>query len=334
VDLGRQNLDRTRDLFNQGLVARQNLDQAQNQYDTAQAQLRSAQARLQQVQAGNRLEDIAIQQAQVREAESAVAQARATRLGEATLGADVAAAAASVRTSQANVAQARDRLAETRIAAAIDGIVSKLSVQVGQSVIGGTTGGTLVLTLADTRVIQANVDVDESDIAQIRVGMPVRVTVDALPDRTFNGKVVRIAPQATVTQNVTQFDAIVDIEDPDRLLRLGMSADAEFIISERRNVLLVPAEAVRGQEAKVVLVVEGERLVPVAVETGVTDGRQTEITKGLQQGQTVYLGSGSPSNSAQPEQQVNPFLPQFPRGQQRGTQQRGTQQTRPSTPAR
>lgn len=313
VDLARQSLERNRELFNAGLVARSVLDQAQNQYDVAQTQLRAAQSRVQQVKTGSRPEDIAIARAQVREAEDALAQAKASRLQERVLAATVAAAEAQVQTARAQVRQARDRVGETRVTAAIAGVVAKLSVQAGQSVIGGTAGGgTLLMTIADVRSIQANVNVDESDIAQIRLGMPVRITADALPERTFNGTVTRIAPQAVVVQNVTQYSVVVDLERPDPALRLGMTIDAEFIITERNNVLLVPVEAVRGKDAKVVILVEGEVLTPVVVETGATDGRQIEITKGLEDGDIVYLGPArQATQNTNRQQPVNPFAP-FP----------------------
>jgi HlyD family secretion protein len=315
LELARQNLERTRELFTGGLVARSALDAAQNQYDVAQAQVRAAQARMRQMQTGSRPEEVAIAQAQVREAETALAQARAARTQERVLAADIAAAAAQVTNARAQAAQARDRLGETRITAPINGTVARLAVQVGQSVIGGISGGgTLVMTIADVRVVQASVSVDESDVAQIRPAMLVRITADALPGRTFAGKVVRIAPQATVVQNVTQYAVVVDIENPDQALRLGMTVDAEFVITERQNVLLVPAEAVRGKDVKVLILVEGETLTPVIVETGATDGRQVEIVKGADAGDVVYLGParGPQNNSSRPQQQVNPFMPQLP----------------------
>lgn len=316
LNLARQNLDRVRTLFNDGMVPKTQLEQAQNQFDVAQAQVNTAQARLRELQLGSTPEEIAVARAQVGEAETAVAQARAAVLQERVLAADVDAAAAQVRTAAAQAQQARDRLRETQVSAPIAGIVSKLSVQVGQNVIGGvSSGGTLVMMLADTRIIQASVMVDETDIAKITPGMNVRVTADALRGRTFAGKVRRIAPQSQVIQNVTQYEVIVAIENPDQALRLGMGVDAEFVVTGRENVLLVPAEAVRGQDVKVVILVEGETLTPVVVETGATDGRQVEIVKGLEAGQTVYLGpsrqTGGTSNSR--PQQVNPFMPQFQR---------------------
>ncbi|MDR7495723.1 MAG: efflux RND transporter periplasmic adaptor subunit [Armatimonadota bacterium] len=311
--LARQNLERTQALYDGGLVARSQLDQAQNQAEVAEAQLRAAQARLREAEAGSRPEEVAIARAQVREAEVALQQARAQQLSERVQAADVAAAEAQVRNARAQAGQARDRLAETQITAPIGGIVAQLAVGVGQSVIGGlTSGGTLVMTIADLRALQAVVNVDESDVAQVRVGMAVRITADALRDRTFDGRVARIAPQATVVQNVTQYAVVVEVANPDRALRLGMTVDAEFVVLERRDVLLVPAEAVRGADpTRVVLVVEGETLTPVPVTVGATDGRQVEIRSGLREGQIVYLGAGRPANSVAPRQPVNPFQPQF-----------------------
>lgn len=314
LELARQNLERTRNLHNDGLVSRAQLDQAQNQFEVSQAQVRSAQARLREVAAGSRPEEVEIARAQVRQAEAALAQARAARLQERVLEADVSAATAQVQNAGAQAAQARDRLGETRVTAPIAGIVARRSVQVGQTVIGGLTGGgTPVMTIADVRVIQASVSVDEADVAQIKVGMPVKVTADALPRQTFTGKVTRIAPQAVVVQNVTQYEVVVNIENPQQALRLGMTGDAEFVVTGRQNVLLVPAEAVRGQDAKVIILVEGEKLAPVVVETGATDGRQVEIVRGVEAGQTVYLGPARQQAGGPARQPVNPFLPQFPR---------------------
>ncbi|MBI3998554.1 MAG: HlyD family efflux transporter periplasmic adaptor subunit, partial [Armatimonadetes bacterium] len=201
--------------------------------------------------------------------------------------------------------------------APIAGIIARRQVQVGQTVIGGLTGGgTLVMTIADTRVIQATAMVDESDIAQITVGMPVKVIADALPKDVFTGKVTRIAPQAIVVQNVRQYQVVVEIENPRQALRLGMSVDAEFIVTGRENVLQVPAEAVRGKDAKILILVEGETLTPVVVETGATDGRMVEIVRGVEAGQVIYLGpSRRPNSGSSRPQQTNPFLPQFPRQQ-------------------
>ncbi len=312
--LSRQNLERVQQLYAAGFIPRAELDQAQNQSAVAQAQERAARARLQAVEAGNRAEDVAVARAQVREAQAALAAAVAARLQEDALAADVAAAEAAVRSSSAQWSQARDRLRETQITAPISGIVAALAVQRGQSVIGGLTGGgTLVLTIADLREIQAHVPVDESDVAQIRPGMAVRITADALPGRTLAGRVERIAPRSTVVQNVIQFNVVVTLRDPDPALRLGMSVDAEFLISERKGVLLVPAEAVRGTGRKQVLVVDGEALVPVPVETGAADGRFVEIVRGLREGQVVYLGPAATPGGSSPPQPVSPFQPQFPR---------------------
>ncbi|MDR7534102.1 MAG: efflux RND transporter periplasmic adaptor subunit [Armatimonadota bacterium] len=314
ADLAQQTLERTRALYHDGFVPRAQLEQAQSQHDVAQAGLRQAQARLRELEAGSRPEEVAIARTQVQQAGAALQQARAAVLQERVLETEVAAAAAGMRGAAAQLAAARDRLDETRITAPIAGMVARRFVQVGQTVIGGLTGGgTLVMTIADLRQLQATVNVDESDVARIRVGMPVAVTADALPGRRLAGRVARIAPQAMVVQNVTQYEVVVALVAPDPSLRLGMTVDAEFQVLVREHVLLVPAGAVRGTDTRVVVVVEGETLRPVPVEVGATDGRQVEIVRGLRAGQVVSLGPArQPAGGASP-QQVNPFLPQFRR---------------------
>lgn len=310
VELAKQNLTRQEQLFASGFISQAQLDQARNQYEVAQAQLRAAQARLAQVKAGTQKYDLDVLRAQVRQAEAQLAEARNGMLQVALRQQDVAAARAQVRSAEASVRQARERVAETRILAPIAGIVVKRSVEIGQSVIGGTSGGTPVITLADVSMTLARVYVDEADIARIPGTAQVEITADALPGIKFTGRILRIAPQPVVQQNVTQYPVLVQIEDAGNRLKLGMTVDAEFILARRSNVLLVPQEAVRGENRKVVMVVQGDKLTPRPVRTGISDGRFVEILSGLREGESVYLGPAR-STTSPPGRQTNPFQPQF-----------------------
>jgi len=312
LNLRRQDLQRVQQLFQEGFVPRQQLDQAQAGLAAAEAAYRSAVERLEQLRAGPTAAELDEARAQVRQAEAQVQEARARLLDDRVRQQEVAAARAAVDQARANLAQARDRLAETRIRAPVSGIVAVRSVEVGQSVIGTAQGGTPVMTLAVTDPLYASVLVDEVDIARVRVGMPAEVRADALPDRTFQGRVEAIAASARVNNNVVQYEVSVRVHDPQRLLRLGMTVQAEFQLLRRTGVLLVPREAVRGEGAKLVLVVEGRRLVPYPVQTGATDGRMVEVRSGLREGQVVYLGEERTTGPAGPQTR-NPFLPQFPR---------------------
>ncbi len=289
LDLAQSNRDRQQQLFNEGFIPRATLDQAQTQYQVAQAQLRSAQQQLQLLESGPLSSDVAAAEADVRHAEAQLISARA--------------GAQSVQ----------ERFNEGFVRAPIAGMVAKRSLEVGQTVIGGTaTSGTSVFTLADVTPLLASVSVDETDIARVRVGMPVTITVDALPDTTSEGVVQRIAPAGVVVQNVNQYTVTVEIKTPNPALRLGMTLNVDFLIARARNVLLVPNEAVRGKEDRVVFLVgPQEKLTPHPVVTGISNGRLTEIKQGVEVGQRVYLGPAASQGGTPPA--GNPFQPNFQR---------------------
>jgi len=123
-----------------------------------------------------------------------------------------------------------------------------------------------------------------------------------------------------VAQNVNQYTVTVEIKNPSPALRLGMTVDAEFIAGQARNVLVVPTEAVRGEEpTKYILVVDGRnQLSTRPVTTGLSDDRNTEVTSGLQEGERVYLGA-VPSAAPSPPRPRNPFMPNFQRRPSGGT---------------
>ncbi len=143
--------------------------------------------------------------------------------------------------------QASVRLRETTVRAPSAGIVLSRPVEVGQIIASGTnsvSGGTVIATLADLRKVNVNTDVDEVDIGRVVVGQDARVIADAYPGRTFRGKVVRIAPMAKVEQNVTTFPVVIEVDNEDLTLKAGMNASVTLSIADRRDVLLVPNDAV------------------------------------------------------------------------------------------
>lgn len=290
LDLAKTNLARQEQLFQDGFIPRATLDQARNQYQVASAQVQSAQQQLQLLQAGPLPTDVAAAEADVRHAYAALVTARAS------------------------LDSIQERFNEGFIRAPISGIVAKRAIEVGQTVIGGSaTSGTSVFTLANITPLLASVNVDETDIARIRVGMPASITVDALPDTSFEGRVQRIAPAGVVVQNVNQYTVTVEITNPAPALRLGMTLNVEFIIAKAPHALLVPTEAVRGKEDHMVFLVgPHDKLTPQKVVVGMTNGRLTEIKRGLDEGQRVYLG---PARAATGDQQrpTNPFQPNFQR---------------------
>lgn len=315
AELAQRTHERNQQLFAQGFIARAQVDQSETALRTAQAQARSAGERLNLLRAGSTQDQIAEARASVRQAEASLAAARARRLATSAKTADVAQAEAQVTIAHNNLANARQRLAETIVRAPVAGIVSARAVEVGQTVIGSLgSGGTSVFTIAVDAPLLAKVMVDETDVAQIRPGLPVTIRADGVPNRAWKGTVQAVSPNAQVVNNVVQYQVTSVVRDPEKVLRLGLTVDAEFVLMERRNVLLVPNEALRGAEdARALMIPTNDKLVPRIVEVGGTDSRLTEIKSGARQGETVYLGEARRAPDGKGSQPRSPFLPNFQR---------------------
>jgi HlyD family secretion protein len=177
----------------------------------------------------------------------------------------------------------------------IDGIVLSRNADEGSSVIpiSSAYGGSSLMTLADVSSMHFEGDVDESDVAKIREGMPAKIFVDAFPDTVFTGMLTRIAPQGVKQEGVVNFSVEADIDGETALLRTGMSADVQLVLEERRDVLTLPEGAViySGDSTFVDVVDEaaegGLRRTPVQV--GASDGIKTEILGGVDEGLKVVL---------------------------------------------
>jgi len=314
-DLARANHARNEQLFQQGFIARQALDQTAAQLRAAEEQYRIAQERLRLARSGATASELDEARASVAQAEAALAQARAARLNDQVRAQDIVSARASVVQATVTLSNARTRLAETEIRAPVAGLVSDRAVEVGQTVIGGSsTSGTPVITLAVVEPLLAKVMVDEADIASVRSGLEAEITADALPGQKFAARVQAVSPNSQIQSNVVQYEVILRLAGPTEGLRLGMTVDAELILLRRPGVLTVPREAVRGEGSKMVLIVQDGELTPVPVQVGGSDGRTVEITSGLTEGQTVYLGESpaSPTGTTPGSTQTNPFMPSPP----------------------
>jgi HlyD family secretion protein len=150
------------------------------------------------------------------------------------------------------------------------------------------------MTLGDVQELYVKGKVDETDIGLVKVGQPVRVTVDAYKNRTFQGKVFRIAPMGVEKDNVTRFEVRVSIANDLDLLKVNMSANAEIVLDEHRNVLVIPESALIYNEKRETFVEvpdastrTGRR--QVAVKIGLGNGARTELLSGLKLGDKVVL---------------------------------------------
>jgi HlyD family secretion protein len=149
--------------------------------------------------------------------------------------------------ARTNLQLAQERMGDVDIRAPIAGTVIEKTVEQGQiiaSASGNVSGGTTLVKMADLSTVQARALVDETDIGRVQAGQPATVTVEAYPGRTFRGTVSKVEPQAVVDQNVTMFPVLIELGNPERLLKPGMNAEVSVSIARRENAVTVPNGAV------------------------------------------------------------------------------------------
>ena len=213
------------------------------------------------------------------------------------LRAKIAQSEANVAQNEANLKQLLEQLSYTDIVSPIDGIVLSRDVQMGDAVssilVLGSTA-TLVMTLGDTSEVYVKGKVDESDIGKVYLGQRARIKVESFKDKTFDGKVTKISPMGVEKDNVTTFEVRVSIQNPGGELKAEMTANAEIILEEHKNVLQIPEGAILYDKDKKASVEipdpkgkEGKD--KVAVNIGISNGAKTEVLSGLKEGQEVVL---------------------------------------------
>jgi HlyD family secretion protein len=254
-------LDRNLEMEKQGIVSRQALDDANKDYLAALTRRDSSKAQ------------IGVDTARLKQARAQVMQA------------------------QASLKQLEEQLGYTTIVAPMDGVILSRDVEIGDAVssilVLGSTA-TLVMTEGDINEVYVQGKVDEADIAHVYMAQPARIKVESFRDRVFNGKVTKIAPLGVEKDNVTTFEVRVSIDNPGGELKANMTANAEILLDEHKNVLTVPENAVMYDNQKKASVEipdksqkEGKRKVSVTV--GLSNGSVTEVLSGLKEGDQVVL---------------------------------------------
>jgi HlyD family secretion protein len=282
------------ELWNEDLVARERV--AAEQQQTARAHQREActiadiaaraAARTRQLQAQGFVSEDAV--------DRAVSEADAKR-------AACAAAGAQVQEAEARVGASRADTARTVVRAPFDGIVAEVNGEVGEFLTPSPPGiPTLpAIDLIDDSCLYVSAPIDEVDAAQLKVGMPGRITLDAYRGRQFPGKVRRIAPYVLALEKQARtVEVEVEFDDPGdaRHLLVGYSADIEVVVAGRDNVLRVPTSAI--QPGSRVLVLAGGALEARTVETGLANWEFTEVRSGLQRGERVVTSLERPGVAA------------------------------------
>lgn len=218
------------------LIVQVDTRDVQNQYDQAKASLDAAQAKLQVAQAAARRSDTLF-------------KARVITAQEHEQSAlDLENARAGVVAGQTNLDLAKQRLEDATITAPAEGTVIEADVALGTvitSATGSFGGGTTLVKMADLSEVRIRSYFAESDIGNIHPGQAATVTVDAFPDRRFQGTVDKIEPQSVTQQNVTMFPVLVNLDNREGLLRPGMNGETSVLIDEHDNVLAIPNDAIK-----------------------------------------------------------------------------------------
>jgi len=253
--------ERNLQMSKEGVVSQQSLDDAQQKY------LAAANTR------DKAVSQISVDSSKLRQAEAQVAQ------------------------NQASLKQLEEQLSYTTITSPMDGTILSRDVEIGDAVssilVLGSTA-TLVMTIGDTTQVYVQGKVDESDIGKVYLGQAARIKVESFKDKTFEGKVTKIAPLGVEKDNVTTFEVRVSIDNPGGELKANMTANAEILLEEHKNVLTVPEQAVlydKDRNASVEVPdpksKNGRRKVDI--KAGISNGTKTEVLAGLKSGDTVIL---------------------------------------------
>ncbi|MGE5185225.1 MAG: efflux RND transporter periplasmic adaptor subunit [Acidobacteriota bacterium] len=180
--------------------------------------------------------------------------------------ASLSAAKASVAQAAANLQQAKTNLGYTTIYSPIDGVVLTRSYDIGQTVQASFSAPTLFTIAEDLSLMQIDTAVAEGDVGRLAEGMKATFSVDAFPGKTFDGKVRQVRNNATTTSGVVTYDAVIDVDNQEHLLRPGMTANVTFVLASVENTVKIPNAALRFKPSK-------EQLMALADKFGLMRGR-------------------------------------------------------------
>lgn len=303
VEQKKVDLKRSQDLYNEKLIAAQDFEAKKVTYDLAVATMQSSERKVEQSQAAR-----SQAAAQLASAQKKIAQA------------------------QAMVSRSQDVLSQYDALAPLDGVVTNLPVRVGETVVPGiqNSAASTIMTIADMSIITAEVNVDETDIVSVKMDQPAEVTIDAIPNQTFKGRVIQIGDTAIVrstgvaasqsqtsSQEAKDFKVVIALDIPQDLVRPGLSCTAKITTATRAHALSIPIQALtirqKGQletrkpgpppqlspaaqkaareELQGVFVVNGGKAQFREVKTGITGATDIEVLSSLKDGDEIITGS-------------------------------------------
>ena len=256
---------RTKELKDQKLISSEKYDQAKASYDTAKARFYAAMAQLRVLEQGSNVESLA----------EGIEISDQDRLEIEK--------------------ETREAIASMTLIAPISGIVLSRDTDKGSAVIpiSSAYGGTVIMILADVSEKHFRGDVDEADIGKVHLGLQARIYVEAYPDEPFKAELIHISPRGREEEDIINFEIRATVGDHENRLRVGMSADAELILEEHENVLVIPEGALIYEDGKTFVNIQDdsveEGMRKVEITKGISDGLRTEVLSGLEEGQVVVL---------------------------------------------
>ena len=225
-------------LLKAGVIAQRDYDVAMTAYKTAEARYNQAVAQLNQ----SKLSEQSSASAGIAQSQAAVEQSQA-QLQQAQ--AQVAQNTAQVQQAQAALSLAEVNLSHTTITSPIDGVVVSRDVNVGQTVAASLSAPTLFTIANDLTQMQVIANIDQADIGLVEQAKSVKFSVDAFPGKDFDGKIQEMRLNPVNVQNVVTYNVVINVNNPEQVLKPGMTANLTITIDERNNVLKVPNSALR-----------------------------------------------------------------------------------------
>jgi HlyD family secretion protein len=255
LDSAQESYDSTKSLFDKNLAARKDVMDAERALQAAKASWNSA--------------DLSWQNAKGQNAD-----------------ADIQGQHAAVASSQRTLEKAQLVFDSITIRSPVAGVVAEIAVNVGDLI----SPSTALMTVIDPDPMWLQAQVNETDMAQVKVGQAALVTPTGYPDLTIRGKVKQIDLRAQVVSNVSVFTTAIEVPNRDGKLLWGMNADAEISVLQLSNVLTLPSSAIKTTNgSSTVIIVDGDQQIAWDVQTGATDGTRTHIVAGLDEGTEVVL---------------------------------------------
>lgn len=265
VNLTQERTVRYQNLFRQGAIAKDQLDEVLANAQSAQANLQQTQKRVEELRNGTRIEQVDQAEAQLAQAEAAL---------------------------QSVQVQAEDM----SIRSPLSGIVSQKYANVGAFVTpttsaSATSSATSTSIVAVASNLEVLAKIAETDIAQIRTGQAVEIQADAFPGQIFKGRVRLVAPSAVVEQNVTSYQVRVTLGTGQQTLKAGMNVDLNFVGDRLKDALVIPTVAIVTQQGKTGVMVADDKQQPQfrPVTIGVSQDEDTQVLKGLELGEQVFV---------------------------------------------